>query len=112
MPAACGVSDMAGSLKEVRASGLDAVNLVTSLLQRARLADPLAGVWEAADVQWLWGKPQRSDEIAQIFWLDDDGPVAGVLLTSSADDSGTSRWPGSTLSRSSERWSARRGCTT
>ena len=58
------------------------------MLQRARLADPLGGVWEAADVQWWWGKPQRSDEIEQIFWLDDDGPVAGVLLTSSADDSG------------------------
>lgn len=72
--------------KEVRATGLDALTLATSLLQRARLADPLAGVWEAADVQWSWRRPQRSDEVEQVFWLDDDGPVAGILLTSSADD--------------------------
>lgn len=38
-------------------------------------------------MQWWWRKPQRSDRIEQLFWLDDDGPVAGVLLTSSADDS-------------------------
>jgi GNAT superfamily N-acetyltransferase len=81
------VSDMAVSVKEVRATGLDAVTLATSMLQRARLADPLAGMWEAADVQWWWRKPQRSDEVEQLFWLDDDGPVAGVLLTSSANDS-------------------------
>lgn len=61
--------------------------LATSLLQRARLADPLAGVWEAADVQWWWRRPRRSDEVEEVFWLDDDGPVAGILLTSSADDS-------------------------
>lgn len=78
---------MAVSVKEVRATGLDAVRLATSMLQRARLADPLAGMWEAADVQWWWRKPQRSDEVEQLFWLDDDGPVAGVLLTSSANDS-------------------------
>lgn len=78
---------MAVSVKEVRAAGLDAVALATSLLQRARLADPLAGMWEAADVQWWWRKPQRSDEVEQLFWLDDDGPVAGVLLTSASDES-------------------------
>lgn len=78
---------MAVSVKEVRVTGPDALALATSLLQRARLAEPLAGMWEAADVQWWWRKPQQSDEIDQLFWLDDDGPVAGVLLTSSADDS-------------------------
>ncbi|MGB3186370.1 MAG: GNAT family N-acetyltransferase [Ornithinimicrobium sp.] len=78
---------MAISLKEVRATGSDAVRMATFLLQRSRLADPLAGLWEAADVQWWWRKPQRSDTVDQLFWLDDDGPVAGVLLTSSADDS-------------------------
>jgi GNAT superfamily N-acetyltransferase len=78
---------MAGSVKEVRATGLDAVMLATTMLQRARLADPLAGMWEAADVQWWWRKPQRSDEVEQLFWVDGDGPVAGVLLTSSGNDS-------------------------
>jgi GNAT superfamily N-acetyltransferase len=86
-PARDEVSNMADSVKEVRATGLDAVTLATSLLQRARLADPVAGMWEAADVQWWWRKPQRSDGVEQLFWLDDDGPVAGVLLTSSAKDS-------------------------
>lgn len=78
---------MGDLLKEVRATGFDALTLATSLLQRARLADPLAGVWEAADVQWWWRRPQRSDDVEQVFWLDNDGPVAGNLLTSSADDS-------------------------
>ena len=78
---------MGGALKEVRATGLDGVRLATSVLQRARRADPLAGMWEAADVQWWWRKPQRSDEVEQLFWADEDGPVAAVLLTSSADDS-------------------------
>ena len=77
---------MAVSVKEVRATGLDAVTLATFVLQRARRADPLAGMWEAADVQWWWRKPQRSDEVEQLFWLDDDGPVAAVLLTSSGHD--------------------------
>ena len=78
---------MAVALKEVRATGLDGVTLATSVLQRSRRADPLAGMWEAADVQWWWRKPQRSDEVEQLFWLDDEGPVAAVLLTSSANDS-------------------------
>lgn len=77
---------MAVLVREVSATGRDAMTLATSLLQRARLADPSAGMWEAADVQWWWRKPQRSDEVDQLFWLDDEGPVAGVLLTSSADD--------------------------
>lgn len=78
---------MSLAVKEVRVTGLDALTLATSMLQRARLADQLAGMWEAADVQWWWRKPQRSDEIEQLFWLDEDGPIAGVLLTSSANDS-------------------------
>jgi hypothetical protein len=64
---------MARSVKEVRATELEAVALATSMLQRARLADPLVGMWEAADVQWWWRTPQRSDEVEQLFWIDDDG---------------------------------------
>jgi GNAT superfamily N-acetyltransferase len=74
------------SVREVRAAGLEALMLATELLQRARRADPLAGLWEAADVQWWWRKPRRSDEVEKLFWIDDDGPVAGVLLTSWTDD--------------------------
>ena len=61
--------------------GAERVALATRLLQRVRLAHPTAGVWEAADVQWWSRTPRRSDELAMPFWLDDDGPVAAVLLT-------------------------------
>jgi GNAT superfamily N-acetyltransferase len=66
---------------EVRASGLEYLALATELLQRARLADAEAGLWEAADLQWWWRTPRRSDAIEQLFWVDDAGPVAGVVLT-------------------------------
>src|SRR5882724_12872585 len=69
------------AVREVRASGLQYLALATELLQRARLADPAAGVWEAADLQWWWRTPRRSDAIDQLFWIDDEGPVAGVVLT-------------------------------
>jgi GNAT superfamily N-acetyltransferase len=69
------------TVRLVRASGLDAVRLVTELLQRARLADPVAGLWEAADLQWWWRTPRRSDSFEQSFWIDDGGPVAAVIFT-------------------------------
>jgi ribosomal protein S18 acetylase RimI-like enzyme len=61
--------------------------LTAELLQRARLADGQAGIWEAADVQWWWRKARRSDGVGQLFWADSQGPVAGVLLTSWTDTS-------------------------
>ena len=67
--------------REVRASGLGYLALATELLHRVRLADPGAGMWEAADLQWWWRMPRRSDAIDQVFWIDDEGPVAGVVLT-------------------------------
>jgi GNAT superfamily N-acetyltransferase len=76
---------MAVSVREIGAAGLEAQLLATQLLQRARRADPHAGLWEAADVQWWWRKPRLSDEVEKVFWVDDDGPVAGVILT---------HWPG------------------
>jgi GNAT superfamily N-acetyltransferase len=69
------------AVREVRASGLEYLALATNLLQRARLGDPVAGLWEAADLQWWWRTPRRSDAIDQLFWIDDNGPVAGVVLT-------------------------------
>jgi predicted N-acetyltransferase YhbS len=69
------------AIHEVRASGLQCLVLATELLQRARLADAEAGLWEAADLQWWWRTPRPSDAIDQLFWIDDDGPVAGVVLT-------------------------------
>jgi GNAT superfamily N-acetyltransferase len=69
------------AIREVQASGLEYLTLATELLQRARLADPEAGLWEAADLQWWWRTPRASDAVGQRFWLDDAGPVAGVVLT-------------------------------
>jgi ribosomal protein S18 acetylase RimI-like enzyme len=69
------------AVREVRASGLEYLALATELLQRARLGDPVAGLWEAADLQWWWRTPRRSDSIDQLFWIDDEGPVASVVLT-------------------------------
>jgi predicted N-acetyltransferase YhbS len=63
--------------------GLDYLALVTRLLQRARLADPTAGMWEAADFQWSWRRPRVSDGYDQLFWIDSQSePVAGVIFTS------------------------------
>ncbi|MGC0142577.1 GNAT family N-acetyltransferase [Pseudactinotalea sp. Z1732] len=70
------------SPRQIRANGREALSLTTTLLQRARLQDPRAGVWEAADVQWSWRLPRSSDGVDTLFWVDDDGPVAGVWLTS------------------------------
>jgi GNAT superfamily N-acetyltransferase len=68
-------------VNEVRPSGPEYLALATELLQRARLADADAGIWEAADLQWWWRTPRQSDKIDQLFWLDDEGPVAGVVFT-------------------------------
>ena len=73
------------SAREVRVAGRDALLLASQLLQRARRADPDGGVWEAADLQWWWRRHRRSDGIAQLFWLDSQGPIAGVWLTSWPD---------------------------
>lgn len=70
------------TIRKVQATGIDALNLATHLLQRARIADPTYGIWEAADIQWGWRTPRASDQAEKSFWIDDEGPVAGVLLTS------------------------------
>lgn len=66
---------------EIRAVGLEAVALATTLLQRARRTDPVAGTWEAADLHWWWRRPRASDDVEQVFWLDAEGPVAAVVTT-------------------------------
>jgi predicted N-acetyltransferase YhbS len=61
--------------------GLARLNATTTVLQRARLADPLGGMWEAADVQWWWRRPRLTDELALPVWFDEAGPVAATGLT-------------------------------
>lgn len=75
------------SVHEITATGREALALATALLQRGRLADPLAGLWDAADPQWWSRKARPSDVIEQVFWSDGQGPVAGVYLTCWASDS-------------------------
>lgn len=65
----------------MHSAGLECLSLSTALLQRVRLAHPTVGIWEAADVQWWWGRPRSSDSLEQTFWVDADGPVALALLT-------------------------------
>ena len=61
--------------------GLERLNATSTVLQRARLADPLVGMWEAADVQWWWRRPRVTDELALPVWFDEVGPVAAAGLT-------------------------------
>jgi predicted N-acetyltransferase YhbS len=65
--------------------GLGRLNATTTVLQRARLADPLGGMWEAADVQWWWRRPRATDELALPVWFDEVGPVAAAGLTAWED---------------------------
>jgi predicted N-acetyltransferase YhbS len=65
--------------------GLERLNATTTVLQRARVADPLGGMWEAADVQWWWRRPRATDELALPVWFDEIGPVAAAGLTAWAD---------------------------
>jgi predicted N-acetyltransferase YhbS len=62
-------------------SGIERLRATTTILQRARLADPLSGMWEAADVQWWWRRPRATDGLALPVWFDDVGPVAASGLT-------------------------------
>lgn len=65
--------------------GLERLNATTAVLQRARLADPLGGIWDAADVQWWWRRPRATDELALPVWFDEAGPVAASGLTAGDD---------------------------
>jgi GNAT superfamily N-acetyltransferase len=61
--------------------GRERLEATTAVLQRARVADPVGGVWDAADVQWWWRRPRVTDELALPVWFDDLGPAAAVGLT-------------------------------
>jgi predicted N-acetyltransferase YhbS len=60
---------------------MERLNATTTVLQRARLADPLAGMWEAADVQWWWRRPRATDELELPVWFCEDGPMAAAGLS-------------------------------
>jgi predicted N-acetyltransferase YhbS len=66
--------------------GLERLNATTTVLQRARRADPRRGMWEAADVQWWWRRARATDELALPVWFDEVGPVAAAGLTAWDDN--------------------------
>lgn len=69
-------------------AGLDAVDTMTVLLQRARRTHPTEGLFEAAELQWWWRVPRSTDDLPQLFWFDDLGrPVAAVIATDWGDGS-------------------------
>lgn len=75
------------SAVEVERSGLEYLATVTELLDRNRAAHPTAGLFDAAEVQWWWAQEQRpTDQLGQLFWLDDERrPVAAAIATQFGD---------------------------
>jgi len=74
-------TDIVPIVRRALLRGLDRLSATSTVLQRARLADPFAHLWEAADVQWWWRTPRPTDDIALPVWFDDDGPVVAAGLT-------------------------------
>ena len=66
-------------------AGLGRLNVSTTVLQRAGLANPLGGMWEAADLQWWWRRPRTTDDLELPVWFDEVGPVAAAGLTAWGD---------------------------
>ena len=76
----------ASTTQEQHRSGLQYLEAATALLQRVRRVDQTAGLLEAADLQWWWRTPRKSDDLPQLFWFDGDGlPEAAVVITDWGD---------------------------
>ncbi len=68
-------------MREETRSGISYLQAVTELLQRQRQAHPTYGIYQAAELQFWWGRPRVTDDLDQLFWFDDDGqPVAAAVL--------------------------------
>jgi hypothetical protein len=82
-----GMVSVMKALQEGYRAGIDYLEAVTALLHRVRCADPMAGLYEAAEVQWWWAQRSRStDRFDQLFWYDDAGrPAAAVIATEFGD---------------------------
>lgn len=63
------------------AGGIAYLDLVTELLQRHRLADPVGGLWEAADLQWWFTRDPHPNDDDALFWVDGDRPLGAVVFT-------------------------------
>ncbi|MEJ7762690.1 MAG: GNAT family N-acetyltransferase [Thermomicrobiales bacterium] len=73
-------------------TGPDALRVATDLFRAIRADDPMAGVWEAGDVQWWWKDEPSLTASDWTFWWAPDGTVAACL--SAATNRDTSEGPG------------------
>jgi predicted N-acetyltransferase YhbS len=74
------------TLREQHLVGVHYLEAATALLQRVRSAHPTAGLFEAADLQWWWRTPRKTDKLPQLFWFDHLGrPEAAVIATDWGD---------------------------
>lgn len=63
-------------------SGRDYLDAVTALLLQARSEDPMAGLYEAGDLQWWWKDEDTLAANRSTFWCDAAGePIACLLLS-------------------------------
>ena len=69
------------TLHAVRPTGHEYLALVTDLLQRQRLADPVAGLWEAADLQWWYTRDPHPHDADAVVWVDGHAPVTAAVFT-------------------------------
>ena len=77
-----GVACSAMDLTPATFSGAEYLRRITEVMRNIRLADPVWGVWEAADFQWWWRRERRADTREQLFWLDPDRrAVAAAIVT-------------------------------
>jgi ribosomal protein S18 acetylase RimI-like enzyme len=76
-------------LREVELDGRAYLDSATELLLLARGDDPMAGLWEAGDVQWWWKDEAGYASTHRTFWLEVEGrPVAGLLVAETAPAAG------------------------
>jgi GNAT superfamily N-acetyltransferase len=76
------------TLRQLRPVGRSYLDLVSRLLQDARLAEPEGGLWEAADLQWWWRIDQHADPSGASIWTDGDRSVVAAVFTAWRDWTG------------------------
>lgn len=63
-------------------AGTDYLARATEFLSACRRADPLGGMWDAADIQWWWREDDFDKPDHQRFYVAADGTALGMLLLS------------------------------
>lgn len=92
-------------LRDVQFEGGAGRRAVTGLLLAARGDDPMAGIFEAGDLQWWWALDDGSSAHHDTFWIDDhDQAVACLLCGKPADTAYTEFLWRPTLSDAVRTW--------